>query len=75
MSVYLLALWVLTYFGVRSNSPMTYRLLTIRGLQLGVGYRLRRLSSSDLMSGLSKYSIARRVPVLISTVTAMPGER
>src|SRR6188508_850513 len=38
-------------------------------------YRSRRLSFTDLRRGLRRYSISRRFPVLISTVTAMPGER
>jgi len=38
-------------------------------------YRSRRLSFTDFSSGLNRYSMIRRCPVLISTVTAMPGER
>ena len=36
-------------------------------------HRSRKLSLETCVSGLRKYSITRRVPVLTSTVTAMPG--
>lgn len=36
-------------------------------------YRSRRLSLETCISGLRKYSITRRLPVLTSTVTAIPG--
>lgn len=38
-------------------------------------HRSRRLSSWYSCKGASRYSIRRRLPVLISTVTAMPGVR
>jgi len=40
-----------------------------------VGHRSRKLSLVTCISGLRKYSITRRVPILTSTVTAMPGVR
>jgi hypothetical protein len=38
-------------------------------------HRSLRLSLTDFSKGLRRYSITRRWPVLISTVTAMPGDR
>jgi len=38
-------------------------------------YLSRKLSCTDFSNGLSRYSMTRRLPVLISTVTAIPGER
>ena len=45
-------------------------------LEFGLSrYRSRKLSLECCRRGVRKYSITRRLPVLISTVTAIPGVR
>ena len=44
-------------------------------LLAGLNYRSRKLSCLYLSNGDMRYSITRREPVLISTLTAMPGAR
>jgi hypothetical protein len=46
-----------------------------RVMQLMVGYLSRKLSDLYFSRGDSRYSMMRRDPVLISAVTAMPGDK
>ena len=61
--------------GVRSpQSTNTSQQLISPIARLTTSYRSLMLSFTDFSSGLSRYSMMRRWLVLISTVTAIPGD-